>query len=236
MAVVERLKENTQGNDWVVGDIHAHVTRLRAAMRELSFNPAVDRLIGVGDLVDRGSETEEVLVLLQEPWFYSTMGNHDDFAVRIDTGRVDIERYIEGGGQWNVDNSPEERQRFADAFRDLPFAIEIETPDGLLGVVHADCPAPTWQEFVDGLRAQTQGPQAQHTPMHDCMWNRNRYKRGDHEVIPDVKAVIVGHCCVPTPKTLGNVHYIDTGGWTSRRTFTFMRASDLVTITVRTKE
>jgi serine/threonine protein phosphatase 1 len=233
---VMRLGQNYAGRDFVVGDIHAHARRMMMALWEIGFDPVYDRLICVGDLVDRGSETEEILELLREPWFFSVMGNHDDFAVRVPSGKIDVERYIKGGGEWNMRQSPEQQQRFADAFRDLPFVIEVETAKGVVGIVHADCARPTWAEFVKDIREQTQGTQVQKTARHDAMWSRDRYKRGLQDVIPDIRAVIVGHCTVPYVKTLGNVHYIDTGGWTSRRTFTFMRVDTLVSITVRTEE
>lgn len=236
METVLKLERNTVGRDFAVGDIHAHVTRLRAALKEIGFDPSVDRLIATGDLVDRGSETEEVLELLDEPWFYSVMGNHDDLAVRLTTGRCIIDMYIEGGGQWNVDNPPEVRQRYADAFVKLPFAIEVDTEEGPVGIVHADCHLPTWKEFTAALEAQTEGTQVMRSAKHDAMWSRQRIKRGDHEPIPDLRALVVGHCTVPLVKTLGNVHFIDTGGWTSRRTYSFLRLDSLVALTVRTRE
>jgi serine/threonine protein phosphatase 1 len=236
MSAVKRMGINQFGRDYAVGDIHAHVSRLLAALHEIDFDFMHDRLIATGDLVDRGSETEEVLWLLAQPWFFSVMGNHDDLAIRITLGTCIIEKYIEGGGQWNVDNSLEDRQRFADAFKPLPFAIQVETSDGPVGIVHADCPYDTWKEFTEKLEAQTEGTQVMKSPKHDAMWNRQRLKRGNHDVVPDVKAVVVGHCTVPVAKVLGNVHYIDTGGWTSRRTYTFLKLDTLVAITVRTKE
>ncbi len=236
MQAVKRIGINRFGRDYAVGDIHAHVDRLLAALHEINFDFRHDRLIATGDLVDRGSETEEVLWLLAQPWFFSVMGNHDDLAIRITLGTCIIEQYIKGGGKWNVDNSLEDRQRYADAFVQLPFAIELETEEGLVGIVHADCPFPSWSEFTAALEAQTEGTQVQGSAKHDAMWSRHRIKRGDHEIVPDVRAIVVGHCTVPAAKVLGNVHFIDTGGWTSRRTFTFLRLDSLVAITVRTKE
>lgn len=236
MNAIQRLAVNTRGRDFVVGDLHAHVSRLLAALREIGFSPSVDRLICTGDLVDRGHEPEMVLWLLQQPWFFTVQGNHDDLAIRLVTGRCIIEKYIEGGGQWNVDNPPEIRQLYHDAFLPLPYIIEVETPKGIVGVVHADCPYDTWGEFVEAVRDQTEGTQVMKSPRHEAMWNRNRLKRGTHEVVPDVRAIAVGHCTVPLVKTLGNVHYLDTGGWTSRRTFSFLRLDNLVALTVRTAE
>jgi serine/threonine protein phosphatase 1 len=135
-----------------------------------------------------------------------------------------------------VDNPPDIRQLYHDAFLPLPFIIEIETRHGLVGVVHADCPYDTWGEFVQLVKDQTDGTQVMKSPRHEAMWNRNRIKRGTHDIVPDIRAIVVGHCTVPVAKQLGNVHYVDTGGWTSRRTFTFLRVDTLVALTVRTAE
>ncbi|WP_183132684.1 metallophosphoesterase, partial [Pseudomonas amygdali] len=58
---IKRFAENTVGRDFAVGDIHGHFTRLQVALDVAGFNPAVDRLFSVGDLVDRGPECEDVI-------------------------------------------------------------------------------------------------------------------------------------------------------------------------------
>ncbi|WP_240622171.1 metallophosphoesterase [Achromobacter mucicolens] len=59
---------NTKGRDLAVGDIHGHFGRLDAALAATRFSPEKDRLFAVGDLVDRGPESAEVLVWLKRPW------------------------------------------------------------------------------------------------------------------------------------------------------------------------
>src|ERR1700744_3027378 len=65
------FERNTRGRDFAVGDIHACVSALLRALIEISFDPAVDRLFSVGDLVDRGREPERVFELLGRPWFHA---------------------------------------------------------------------------------------------------------------------------------------------------------------------
>ena len=67
--LVRRLLENTRGRDFVVGDLHGCLPDLKALLTTVSFNPDKDRLIAVGDLVDRGPESLGVLRLLGAPWF-----------------------------------------------------------------------------------------------------------------------------------------------------------------------
>lgn len=65
------------GTTYVVGDIHGQVEKLMEQLRAVQFNPAQDRLLFCGDLINRGSESLACLELLSEPWFYPVMGNHD---------------------------------------------------------------------------------------------------------------------------------------------------------------
>ena len=71
------LRKNTLGRDFVVGDIHGQVDKLKAQLAEINFDQAIDRLICTGDLIDRGPQSPEALALLDEPWFFSVLGNHE---------------------------------------------------------------------------------------------------------------------------------------------------------------
>lgn len=98
---VMRIKHfaiNTAGRDFAVGDIHGHFTRLQAALNAAGFDPAVDRLFSVGDLVDRGPESEDVIRWLNKPWFHPVRGNHDDYVCRYDS--CDQENWLYNGGAW----------------------------------------------------------------------------------------------------------------------------------------
>jgi hypothetical protein len=59
MSKLLALPANTAGRDFVCGDIHGCFDELDAALAKLQFDPAVDRLISVGDLVDRGPRSAD---------------------------------------------------------------------------------------------------------------------------------------------------------------------------------
>lgn len=67
---------------WVVGDIHGEYQLLQSRLHQLSFFPEIDLLISVGDNIDRGPESLDVLRLLNQPWFTSVKGNHEAMALR----------------------------------------------------------------------------------------------------------------------------------------------------------
>lgn len=213
-----RFEKNQTGRDLIVGDIHGFFSKLQAELDAAGFDPARgDRLSSVGDLVDRGPESAAVLEWLQRPWFHAVQGNHEDMAIRWGRPdcRMDAELYAGNGGVWNIANTQQERASFSFALSCLPLAIEIETEQGLVGVIHAGCPLDSWDE----LRAVTMGsslltPAGIKSLRQQCLWDRSRIEHGDEQPVAGVRAVVVGHTPVRSaPFALGNTIYIDSGAW-----------------------
>lgn len=57
------LPKNVRGRDFVVGDLHFKIQDLQRGLQALGFDQAIDRLIAVGDVIDRGPGVREVLQL-----------------------------------------------------------------------------------------------------------------------------------------------------------------------------
>lgn len=197
---------NLAGRDFVVGDIHGCFTKLQAALDGLSFDPAKDRLFSVGDLVDRGNESELACEWLSKPWFHPVRGNHEQMAIDCVAGMFDRGCYMQNGGAWFLALTDEQRQSIAIRFSTLPILIDIDTPAGLVGIVHADCPLASWPELVAAL----DGPHADQFAQM-CIWSRERVTVGNETAVDGVHSVIVGHTPMKASKWLGNVRYIDTG-------------------------
>lgn len=221
--MIKRFEKNTAGRDFAVGDIHGHFTRLQAALDAAGFDPAIDRLFSVGDLVDRGPECRQALDWLAKPWFHPVRGNHDDYVCRFDT--CDVENWVYNGGAWFAGLAWDEQREFAAQFRDLPIAIEVDTPGGLVGLVHADCPFPSWFQLQFELTCATKRARLKQVK-NTCMWSRSRIEQGDQSGVADIRAVICGHSPLQAPVVLGNVFHIDTAGWSSGY-FTLLNLSTL---------
>jgi serine/threonine protein phosphatase 1 len=225
---VKRFAANTAGRDFAVGDIHGHFTRLQATLDVAGFDPAVDRLFSVGDLVDRGPECRDVLDWLNRPWFHPVRGNHDDYVVRFDT--CDVDNWVYNGGSWFAGMNFDEQREFQVQFNELPIAIEVETPGGLVGIVHADCVFSDW----DAMKEELENPESNkrlRLVQNTCMWSRSRVENRDMTPVAGVRAVVVGHTPLAMPMVLGNVHHIDTGGWMpDRGHFTLLNLSTLETL------
>lgn len=210
--LVKRFQKNTAGKDFAVGDIHGHFTLLQKALDEVGFDPEKDRLFSVGDLVDRGHECEQVMSWLDKSWFHPVRGNHDDYVCRHDT--CDTGNWLQNGGAWFMALAWADKQEFAAQFRELPIAIEVETDEGPVGLLHADCPFPSWRYLIEKLEDGAEGnPGLLRSIKNACMWSRRRMELEDPAGVDDIRALVVGHTPIVRPVSLGNVIHIDTAGW-----------------------
>lgn len=201
------LSPNTTGTDYVVGDLHGQFSLLMAELDACGFDDATDRLLCVGDLVDRGPESLECLMLLDKPWFHACLGNHEDLMLQ---GLVDqdIEAYLHWknrcGGAWvdDVDNDV-----LADFLLthvvNMPLALEVPVGDRRVGLIHAAVTSGVWGKF----------------DLDADLWNRriaaNRTKDDapvPHEaLVQGIDAVVVGHSITEAPCVRGNTVLFDTG-------------------------
>lgn len=227
---VHQYDRNTAGRDWAVGDIHGMFLLLQTELDGIGFDPACDRLFSVGDLVDRGPDSELALEWIAKPWFHAVQGNHEDMAIRYVTpGNRDAYHYAANGGAWLIGKTPDEQGEYAINLATLPYAIEVETADGLIGIVHADVAGETWAEMVEKFANVTSNNKLKAITNH-CLWDRMRIQSEDCSGISDVRAVIVGHTPLKRPAVLGNVYHIDTGAVFREGYFTFIDLATLETI------
>jgi serine/threonine protein phosphatase 1 len=224
MSRFRRIAANSKGRDLAVGDIHGHFQRLQQCLDQAGFDPETDRVISVGDLVDRGPHSAEALAWLAKPWFHAVQGNHESLAITyLYGGRLDLEMYRAAGGGWFLDLPRHEQEMFVEQFLQLPIALEVQTSAGLVGVLHADSPFNDWAALRESLLFDDDA-----RVREVCQWSRQRLKDGDTAPVAGLRALLVGHTPVLQAKRLGNVWHLDTGGWASGH-FTLL---DLASLTV----
>ena len=226
MSRFRRIAANSKGRDLAVGDIHGHFQRLQQCLDRANFDPETDRLISVGDLVDRGPHSAEALAWLAKPWFHAVQGNHESLAITyLYGGRLDLEMYRAAGGGWFLDLPRHEQEVFVEQFLQLPIALEVQTTAGLVGVLHADSPFNDWAALRESLLFDDDA-----RVREVCQWSRQRLKDGDTEPVAGLRALLVGHTPVLQAKRLGNVWHLDTGGWASGH-FTLLDLASLTVVT-----
>lgn len=139
-----RLPGNPLGRDFVVGDLHGHRALLERELERMGFDASTDRVLCVGDLIDRGPDSLGTLSLLEAPWFHAVLGNHElmllNYLRRYDSAVHSRKAFAAGGGGWIIRALERNRRamhRLADRVAALPLVIHVEG-DLPFNVMHSD--------------------------------------------------------------------------------------------------
>jgi serine/threonine protein phosphatase 1 len=206
--MIKHFERNARGTDYVVGDIHGMFTLLQTELDKIGFDEVNDRLFSVGDLVDRGPESEEFWDWLRKPWFHAVRGNHEQMVIdSVEAGNDSnaCGSHAINGGMWLYGLPEVEQQCYSLEMKELPLAIEVETDRGLIGIIHAECPLGDWNLFKSMYESNKERFDAV------AMWARTKVEYKDKSHVVGLHKLFVGHTPMNNPEILGNVHYIDTG-------------------------
>eukprot|EP00927_Polykrikos_kofoidii_P022139 TRINITY_DN20729_c0_g1_i1.p1 TRINITY_DN20729_c0_g1~~TRINITY_DN20729_c0_g1_i1.p1 ORF type:complete len:306 (+),score=27.67 TRINITY_DN20729_c0_g1_i1:64-981(+) len=131
----EDVCRGTAGRLMIVGDVHGCATELRALLDKACFQADKDTLVLVGDLVNKGPLSGEVIRLCREANALVVRGNHDDELLEAwyRVGRFSPAR----GGLRNYHHDALYQATAADIrwIRDLPLSLSFPWLD--LVVAHA---------------------------------------------------------------------------------------------------
>ncbi|MBU6952300.1 metallophosphoesterase [Hahella sp. CR1] len=232
MELFKRLPPNTAGIDFFVGDIHGHYSELMKALEAIDFKFDKDRLISVGDLIDRGEENERCIELLHEPWFHACLGNHEWMMIGafVYEDRYDLSLQRGNGGEWLDNHDTDQLTAWAHLLQQsCPLAIEVPGKgDRLIGVTHNDVINSDW----------TRMESAQKGDIDECVWSRTRFASALTnpslaEPIKNIDAVVSGHNSHTGILLAGNQLYIDTL-WKSGQ-LTLLSAMEVLAVAARGK-
>lgn len=207
------LEKNKVGRDFVVGDLHGNVDAFSNLLKYVEFDEKRDRVIAVGDLIDRGKDSLLCLELLLSPWFYSVRGNHEDWLLKWFLApremRPGIERrWCEEGGSWFFALSPEQQVRCLRLAEHLPLAILVASGDFHYTVLHAEIPPEIedFQTFINRLA------DADRQTVHSCLWGRRRKRAGSKALVTGIDYILAGHSPSHFPRIrYGNSLILDLG-------------------------
>lgn len=203
---------NRDGRDFAIGDLHGMYGLLFQELGKVDFDFDKDRCFSVGDLIDRGPQSEQCLTLVNEPWFHAVCGNHEDTlrqVARNVSSAATTADWILNGGRWHLMVPTDTMNHYADLVDTLPALISVELPSGQVAALcHAEYPLPYWApgeiENSPELRQQ-------------MIWSRARIQNRDTSVVAGIDHILCGHTIVKKPQVLGNTHFIDTGAFHSDR-------------------
>ncbi|WP_261389292.1 metallophosphoesterase [Ferrimonas balearica] len=207
-----------EGRAFFIGDLHGERRQLSQLLGNVGFSPEKgDRLICVGDLIDRGPDSVACLDLLELPWFHSVLGNHEAMLMDALSGDTDcLNSWLRCGGQWFEALEDGERDAVvAKAQRllpEVPLGLEIQLPalDARIGVVHAECPHDDWLSFRQACQRGLDSRQEFH-----CLWARDtlsRMGKGEYPTpVANIDALVLGHTPQQMFRSYGNRVWLDTG-------------------------
>ncbi len=208
---VTRVTRNGKGRDFVVGDVHGCFDLVLRAMDKVRFDQSGDRILSVGDLIDRGPGSARCVRFLSHDWVVAVCGNHEATlleAYQDGDPHPAVLDYLtpRNGFGWWVDTPDTVRQDVLDAVRRLPVAVEVATDRGSVGLVHADVPGGmAWPTFLSALESGDE------RVTHVALWGRDRLHRHDLSGVEGVGRLFVGHTPLARMTRIGNVFAVDTG-------------------------
>lgn len=209
MSLVKVWDKEIKGKLYAVGDIHGCYNLLMNRLNEIGFDFENDLLVAVGDLVDRGIQNIECVDLLNEDWFTSVRGNHEELCIQGMVSVSAMQCHISNGGEWFYNElSPSDQERMVEQFKGLPIALEVNHNGKKYGFVHGHIEQNDWNEF-----ANNQGVSAFRDPAQLAMWGRDRLDSDNLQYthVKGIDAVIMGHTVTQKPCKRENCYWIDTG-------------------------
>jgi serine/threonine protein phosphatase 1 len=214
--IVCRHAANTAGRDFVVGDLHGCVDALRYLLREIVFDPACDRLFSVGDLIDRGSQSEQALALLDKPWFFPVLGNHEEALCLVAEGAMRHSTWNNLGGEWAQALPDRVLRAYARRLRTLPLVRVVGSGARRFNVLHA--------EFFGDDAALDSGLFTERV-RQQLLWGRElALGSGIVERQAGLSPTYCGHTPMREIGRIGSQIFIDTGAFASTGKLTVTEA------------
>lgn len=196
-----------RGRILVAGDVHGRVEDLLRELDASRYDDTVDRLVLLGDLVNRGPQSHRAAELTQN---LRIIGNHED-ALLDDGGSALVEPRGKLAWMLAIGDLPE-RLAFARLLRNAPVMLEIATPGGhTVGFAHASVPFMDWANAAR-IVMEEDGPQHAAT-IRQLLMDRN-HARGlisrTRRAVVNIDHVFLGHTPVPQPYRHANTTLCDT--------------------------
>lgn len=191
-----------QGKTFIVGDVHGCLEMLKRLIDTIKWNPSNDRLIFIGDYIDRGENAKGVIdfilqlqgnsVLVEclignhEKMFLDYLSNDDPQSFILNGGLSTLRSYRESGRRTQDPLIPSSHLDFLSSLSSM---IELEQ----YYITHA------------GFRPD-RGVEDQE--LFDLIWIRDEFIYSDYDF---GKVVIFGHTPFYSPMIMKNKIGIDTG-------------------------
>ncbi len=239
---IKKLPTNITGKDYVVGDLHGCYEQLERLLDHVRFDTTYDRLISVGDLIDRGPESLRCLNLLAKHWFHAVKGNHESMMIEffepyLVNGYLEYldelydNGFLENGGDWiqsyfvpDPGGMTEEFNLGIAMAQAMPSILIVGEGSSRFNVVHAELARsdlnsifqPVWLDSDLDLWHTNQAidPNTQ----EKLYWGRKLQRKKNFPAIESgLSITFCGHTFAENPRQVLSHLCIDTGAFISER-------------------
>ncbi len=192
----------SEGKIFVVGDVHGCLEMLKRLIDKIEWNSSNDRLIFIGDYIDRGEDARGVVDFIlklkkDSPLIQCLIGNHEQMFLDYLSG-VDSQSFILNGGLPTLRSYNEERLRSEDPL--IPSA-HLDFFSSLLPMIELEQCYIVHAGFRPNIRIEDQD-------IIDMIWIRDEFIYSDYDF---GEVVIFGHTPFNSPIIMKNKIGIDTG-------------------------
>ena len=197
-----RISIDSDKRIFVVGDLDAKYTQLQELLGRVSFNPKKDQLISLGDVVDRGKDSVQLLQYFRDIDALIVLGNHEHIMLESLVGQNQeaMQIWLENGGCWHLDETPEKLQSLCQWLLKQPLSIVIEYQSYKIGLSHTLPVDWNWDDLPDDKVEMISA----------LLWDRERVKKRTHISNNGVDFSIHGHNSTQVPFWIANSYHIDT--------------------------
>lgn len=203
--------QHKEGNIFVFGDVHGQLLAFLRLIEKIKFDKNKDHLILLGDLIDRGPNSLEVLLYaIDKPYITILAGNHEELmceAMLSETSRKSSRIIWEmNGGEWANIHNPDLLYMLAvKMYEQFYYMVTVELDSGLkFGLTHGDIIGSSWNELVKNSDNEKL--------MKQLLWSRKRAnaKEAVNFPIRDVDYTLHGHTPKKSLTMFHNSIFIDT--------------------------
>lgn len=207
------INANKTDHMYVVGDLHGSYSLLMQELKILNFDFQNDLLICTGDLIERGVKNLECISLLNQSWFITVRGNHEEMCIsgQSDPNIKDIHQ--RNGGEWFYQLPQLKQLEIIEQFNELPLVIEVKLESKKIGIVHADIDIHDWNLFKQDICKGDYKISGVSSAYSNALWGRGRIRNQSdfYDVVESIDEIYLGHTIVKQHTKIDNCHYIDVG-------------------------
>lgn len=183
--------------EYVIGDIHGEIEQLKTIIDKINYDPQKDKLIFLGDYIDRGADSYKVYRYIKELDNGDNIflrGNHEEMMIDAVLNKNKIELWYHNGGQATESSFPNysDLKQAAQFFDTLPY---YHSNDNYIFVHAGINPAKSLEE-------QTK---------HDLVWIRQPFLGALEEDFIEERTIVAGHTPVAEVRFGDNKILVDTG-------------------------